>query len=160
MKKLISVLTILILSVSIFTGCQDSGQLRDQTQASGAEQTQQVLAEVTEEGWYDSKEEVAAYLIQYEKLPQNYITKKEARKLGWQGGSLEDFAPGKSIGGDTFGNREKLLPQEDSYKECDIDTAGEESRGAKRLVYSDDGDIYYTDDHYESFTLLVEGGES
>lgn len=156
MKKLISVLTILILTAGIFTGCQDTGQSWEQNQSS---QTAQTLAEVTEDGWYDSKEEVTAYLVLYGKLPGNYITKKEARSLGWQGGSLESFAPGKSIGGDSFGNREKLLPQEDSYKECDIDTAGKDSRGAKRIVYSSDGDIYYTDDHYESFTQLAEGGK-
>ncbi|MCB6992450.1 ribonuclease [bacterium 210820-DFI.6.37] len=156
MRKILSVLTVLILSISVFTGCQDFSQSPD---PSGDSQARQTLETVTEDGWYDSKEEVAAYLIQYGKLPDNYITKKEARRLGWQGGSLEEFAPGKSIGGDSFGNREKRLPQEDSYWECDIDTAGKDSRGAKRIVYSDDGDIYYTEDHYESFTLLAEGEE-
>lgn len=151
MKKLTSILLILIMSIGIMTGCgQDPG-------ISGADPKSQTLAEVEETGWYDSKEEVAAYLTEYGKLPDNYITKKEARDLGWQGGSLQEYAPGKSIGGDTFKNREKRLPQEDSYRECDIDTAGAESRGAKRLVYSDDGDIYYTEDHYQSFSLLVEG---
>ena len=87
------------------------------------------------------------------------MTKKEARALGWEGGSLEPYAPGMCIGGDTFGNYEGLLPEEDSYKECDIDTLGAKSRGAKRIVFSDDGDIYYTDDHYESFVLLYGDGE-
>ena len=65
-------------------------------------------------------------------------------------------APGCAIGGDRFGNREGILPaaQGRSYYECDIGTIGESSRGAKRLVYSDDGLIYYTEDHYETFTLL------
>ena len=66
---------------------------------------------------------------------------------------LEPFAPGKSIGGDRFGNYERRLPA-GSYKECDIDTKGKKSRGAKRIVFSNDGLIYYTDDHYETFTLL------
>ncbi len=106
-----------------------------------------------EEGWYTGKEEVALYLMQYGELPQNYITKKEAQALGWEGGSLEPYAPGRSIGGDHFGNYEGALP-EGSYTECDID-AGPDERGAKRLVFSDNGLIFYTEDHYETFTLLT-----
>ena len=109
-----------------------------------------------EDGWYNSKEEVALYIHQYGKLPGNYITKKEAEALGWTGGSLEPYAPGKSIGGSYFGNYEDLLPKAKgrSYTECDIDTAGKKSRGAKRIVFSNDGYIYYTEDHYETFELL------
>ena len=111
---------------------------------------------IDEDGWYDSKDEVALYIHTYGHLPDNYITKKEAQKLGWPGGSLEPYAPGKSIGGDHFGNCEGLLPKVkgSSYRECDIGTAGRKSRGAKRIIFSDDGRIYYTDDHYESFTQL------
>lgn len=102
----------------------------------------------------DSKEEVALYIHQHGKLPPNYITKSQARKLGWKSGSVERYAPGKCIGGDRFMNREGLLPQGHTYYECDIDTLGASSRGAKRIVYSSDGLIYYTSDHYASFTLL------
>ena len=111
---------------------------------------------IDEDGWYYSSEDVALYLYTYGKLPGNYITKDEARKLGWEGGSVEKYAPGCAIGGDTFGNREGLLPKASGrvYYECDIDTDGANSRGAKRIVFSNDGLIYYTDDHYESFTLL------
>ena len=109
-----------------------------------------------EEGWYYSADDVALYLWTYGYLPGNFITKADARKLGWEGGSVEDYAPGCAIGGDKFGNREELLPtaRGRQYYECDIDTNGRSSRGAKRLVFSNDGLIYYTDDHYESFTLL------
>lgn len=105
------------------------------------------------EGWYTSKEDVALYLHTYGVLPENFITKNEARALGWSGGGLDGYADGKSIGGDRFGNYEGILPDGD-YRECDIDTMHASSRGAKRLVYSSDGRIYYTEDHYESFTLL------
>lgn len=107
-------------------------------------------------GSYTTKEDVALYLYTYGELPQNFITKKEAQSLGWQGGSLEPYAPGCCIGGSYFGNYEGLLPKESgrSYYECDIDTLGANSRGAKRIVYSNDGLIYYTADHYESFELL------
>jgi hypothetical protein len=111
---------------------------------------------IDENGSYDDKENVALYIHTYGKLPPNYITKAEAQDLGWEGGSVERYAPGKCMGGMKFGNYEGLLPKKNGrqYYECDIDTLGESSRGAKRIVYSNDGLVYYTDDHYESFTLL------
>ena len=111
---------------------------------------------VKKNGTYDSKEEVAEYLAIYKKLPKNYITKKKAKKLGWQGGSVEQVAPGKAIGGDRFGNYEKKLPEKKkrTYYECDIDTLGKKGRGSKRIVYSDDGLIYYTGNHYKSFKKM------
>lgn len=107
-------------------------------------------------GVYDSKDDVALYIHLYGHLPPNYITKKEAEALGWSGGSLEKYATGKCIGGGYFGNYEDKLPKKKGrkYYECDIDTLGAKSRGAKRIVYSNDGLIYYTDDHYNTFTLL------
>ena len=109
-----------------------------------------------EDGWFYSAEFVSLYLQTYGRLPDNFITKDEARKLGWDGGSVEDYAPGYAIGGDKFGNREGALPTAKGrqYFECDIDTDGRDSRGAKRIVYSNDGLIYYTEDHYETFELL------
>ena len=114
---------------------------------------------IDENGSYDDKENVALYIHTYGKLPPNYITKKEAENLGWTGGSLERYAPGKCIGGTYFGNYEGLLPKKKGreYHECDIGTIGRSSRGAKRIVYSNDGLIYYTEDHYESFELLYGG---
>lgn len=106
-----------------------------------------------ERGSYTSKEDVALYLHLYGRLPDNFMTKSEARDLGWEGGSLEKYAPGMCIGGDRFGNYEGNLPK-GNYTECDIDTLGASSRGAKRIVFSDDGRIYYTEDHYSTFTQL------
>lgn len=112
---------------------------------------------VSEEGTYTSKEDVAAYLHEYGHLPSNYLTKKEAKALGWVSseGNLDEVAPGMSIGGDYFGNYEGTLPEADNrdYHECDIDFDGT-YRNSKRIVYSDDGLIYYTEDHYETFELL------
>lgn len=110
------------------------------------------------DGIYDSRDDVALYLHVYGYLPKNYITKAEVKALGWEGGSVEKYAPGKCIGGSSFGNYEGLLPQDEEYYECDINTLGKSSRGAERLVYTDDGYIYYTGDHYESFDMLYEGG--
>ena len=105
---------------------------------------------------YDDKDRVALYLHLSGELPPHFSTKKEAQKLGWDGGEVEYYRTGAAIGGDYFGNYEGLLPKKKgrSYYECDIDTVGKRSRGAKRIIYSNDGLIYYTDDHYESFTLL------
>lgn len=113
-------------------------------------------AVIDETGSYTTKEDVALYIHTYGHLPDNFITKQEAKALGWPGGSLEPYAPGMCIGGDHFGNYEGLLPEKEgrSYTECDIDTLGAEKRGAKRIVFSDDGLVYYTADHYESFELL------
>ena len=113
-------------------------------------------AALDEGGEYTSAEDVALYLHLYAHLPDNFITKKDARALGWNGGGLDDYADGKCIGGDRFGNYEGLLPDAPGreYHECDIDTLHAASRGAKRIVYSNDGLIYYTENHYESFILL------
>ncbi len=110
---------------------------------------------------YTTKEDVACYIHFFGRLPDNFITKQEAQNLGWPGGSLEPYAPGMCIGGSRFGNYEGLLPEAKGrrYTECDIDTLGAKSRGAKRIVFSNDGLIYYTGDHYESFELLY-GDES
>ena len=122
-------------------------------------ETEDPAVSVTENGVYTTKEDVALYIHLYDRLPENFITKTQARDLGWPGGDLEPYAPGKCIGGDRFGNYEGLLPANHQYKECDINTLGAKKRGAERLIYSTDlsaGEnlIYYTGDHYESFTLL------
>ena len=131
-------------------------QLVTPSSASASADADEETLTVVEDGQYDSKEEVALYIHLFGHLPSNYITKKEAEKLGWAGGSLEPYAPGCCIGGSYFGNYEGLLPEAPGreYTECDIDTLGKSSRGPKRIVFSNDGLIYYTGDHYESFELL------
>ena len=126
------------------------------TSATEKKQIDETDGYLDKDGSYTSKEDVMNYLIEYGQLPSNFITKKEAKKLGWSGGNLEPYAPGKCIGGDYFGNYEKVLPVVSgrTYHECDIDTLNANSRGAKRIIYSNDGQIYYTDNHYKTFTLL------
>lgn len=110
-----------------------------------------------EGSYYYDLENVVLYLYLYNELPPNYITKNEAEALGWSGGSVERYQDGAAIGGDRFGNREGLLPTASGrkYTECDLDTLGASSRGAKRLVFSNDGLYFYTDDHYESFNEVI-----
>ena len=112
--------------------------------------------DISEDGQYCTVNEVAAYIKEYHKLPSNYITKSEAQSLGWHGGPLKKYAPGKSIGGDTFTNRQEILPKSNSkYIECDINANGT-SRGAERIVYNTGTfQVYYTSDHYNSFVELV-----
>lgn len=145
-KKLTALLLMLVLSLGLFTACAPS----DSGTADEA-QTQ-----IAEDGTYTSKEEVALYIHTYDKLPSNYITKDEAYDLGWKSeGTLDEVAPGKSIGGDYYGNYEGVLPDEPGreYHECDIDYESG-NRNAKRIVYSNDGNIYYTEDHYNTFEHL------
>ena len=122
--------------------------------------TNQKQEQLAEDGTYTTKEDVARYIHLYGHLPDNFITKKEAQQLGWTGGSLEPYAPGCCIGGSRFGNYEGLLPEADgrTWTECDINTLGAKSRGPERIVFSNDGLIYYTGDHYQTFELLY-GGE-
>ena len=191
-KKLLTLLSFLMMSVFLLTGCSPEAEdlaadvltgiieaeLEDETELPVVEEDvvtetpeQETVPEevpedetnedfIDENGTYTSKEEVAAYLHEYGHLPSNFITKKEARNLGWVSseGNLWEVADGMSIGGDIFGNREGLLPEDDArvYYECDVNYEGG-FRGSERVVFSDDGLIYYTGDHYESFELLYDG---
>lgn len=173
-KRLLSIaVTVIILLLAVWAA--RAGVLNGAAGTAGTDsvtqETQEPFASLDEEepsldaeqeptlneaGSYTTKDDVALYLYLYGRLPDNFITKSEARELGWDGGGLERYAPGKCIGGDRFGNYEGLLPERSgrSYTECDINTLGAAARGAERIVFSNDGLIYYTADHYETFTLL------
>ena len=126
-------------------------------EAASAETQAPAAAEaIREDGVYQTKDDVALYVHTYGRLPSNFITKKEAEAAGWQGGPLDKVLPGMCIGGDRFGNYEGKLPAAKGRKwtECDLNTIGARARGAERLIFSNDGLIYYTPDHYETFELL------
>ena len=112
---------------------------------------------ILEKGSYTTPEDVAEYIHTFGTLPDNFITKNEAEALGWVAseGNLWDVADGMSIGGDRFGNYEKILPDADGRKwtECDVNYTGG-FRGGERIVFSNDGLIFYTNDHYETFVQL------
>lgn len=151
-KKIISLIGILV--IAILGGLFGIGAISDVSNATDTTLTadNSTNLSITENGEYVTAPEVAAYIKQYHKLPNNYITKKEAQNLGWSGGPLKSYAPGKSIGGDVFTNRQGILPHsEKKYIECDIEANGT-NRGAKRIVYSTENyKVYYTDDHYSTF---------
>ncbi len=129
----------------------------DESQSEPASAAEPGEATVSENGQYSDPVSVALYLHTYGHLPDNYLTKSEAEALGWSNslGNLWDVAPGCSIGGDKFGNREGLLPKAKGrqYYECDVNFDGG-YRGGERIVYSNDGLIFYTADHYSSYTQL------
>lgn len=166
-KKLLSLALalLLVIAVAVVSGDSITDSLLDFVGLGGYEDeglpSGGPMPPLDEDGYYYSKEAVSRYLHEYSKLPSNFITKTDARKLGWNSGSVEKYKPGYAIGGDVFSNREGLLPKASGriYYECDIDTNGGKPRGAKRIVFSNDGLIYYTDDHYETFTQLY-GGDS
>lgn len=145
-KKILALLLTLVLSLGMFTACAPT----DSASSGDGQPT------IAEDGSYTSKDEVALYIHTYGHLPENYITKDEAYDLGWKSeGTLDEVAPGMSIGGDYYGNYEGVLPDEPGreYHECDIDYESG-NRNGKRIVYSNDGNIYYTEDHYKSFEHL------
>ena len=168
MKKQLTAWLLALVMLFSLVGCGTDAPVQDETNLPQQEQQDvqnapsedadmpDETAQIDEDASYTTKDDVALYIHTYGHLPDNFITKKDAQALGWPGGSLEPYAPGKCIGGSRFGNYEGLLPEADgrTYTECDIDTLGADSRGAKRIVFSNDGLIYYTEDHYKSFELL------
>ncbi|MBO5129052.1 MAG: ribonuclease [Oscillospiraceae bacterium] len=166
-KKISSILALVLVLIGAYFGFFDGGEITElppEEPQIGIQQTAEELPEEAPEedtliyvgGSYTTKDDVALYIHTYGCLPENFMTKKEAQALGWEGGGLDPYAEGMCIGGDRFGNYEGLLPDAEgrTWTECDIDTLGASSRGAKRIVFSNDGLIYYTGDHYESFELL------
>lgn len=154
-------LGLLIIFLTVYlVGCQNTGT---QSPAANQIQSDQPKTEtgaklLVEKGQnYSTEAEVAAYIHEFHVLPPNYITKTEATKLGWDNtkGNLWQVTRQKSIGGDRFGNYEGLLPEAKGrqYYECDINYAGG-YRGSERIIYSNDGLVFYTADHYKTFTQL------
>ena len=150
LKKFKRLLFLLFILFSV-SACTNSDILE------GSTNNQPDLNTVQYGNAYSDKEEVADYLHQFEELPPNFLTKSEARALGWDNakGNLWEVAEGMSIGGDYFGNREGLLPEERDrdYFEADINYQGG-YRNSERMIFSNDGLIFYTEDHYQSFENL------
>lgn len=149
-KIILSVFLLLVLAIGSIFNKNDIGFTNLQS------------TQITSNGSYTSKDDVASYIFKYKRLPQNFITKKEAIRLGWAAakGNLWDVAPGKSIGGDVYHNFEKQLPNLKGrvWREADIEYKGGK-RGAKRIVFSNDGMVFYTSDHYKTFKKIDKNDE-
>lgn len=198
MKKILSAIVLLVLSLGVMTGCMPQGPITNDTSLKGYyamgnasifgdgttsilpdyadEEREKLLKdypdtvtneagtlEIEKDAEYNRKETVALYLHSYGILPKNYVTKDEAKEAGWEGGNIEEYTgEGTALGGNEFGNYEGILPGGESitYYECDLNTVGKDERGSARLVWSDKDNIYFTDDHYETFTpVYVDGVE-
>lgn len=164
MNKIYGIIAFFIMAVLFITSGGDLQNIFPSSKGNAPSQIEVEPDESLEEnnkldynGSYSSKEDVSMYLFLYGELPENFITKNKAKDLGWEAskGNLFDVTDKMSIGGDRFFNREGLLPVKAgrTYYEADIDYNGG-SRGAKRIVYSNDGLVYYTGDHYDSFEKL------
>ena len=139
----------------IFSGCTKKENKKENFDLENKTEVKTDLKEekeLSEDEFYYKLEDVAKYIHIYEKLPKNYIKKSEADKIGWSVKNSE----GLVIGGDEFKNREKILPQKEGrkYFEADLQEGYSENRGPMRIVYSNDGLIFYTKDHYKSFEQL------
>ena len=112
---------------------------------------------IDEDGWYTDRDSVALYIHTFGHLPGNFISKTKAREAGWVAseGNLDEVLPGMSIGGSVYYNDDGQLPDAPGrrWTECDINYHGG-YRGPERIVFSNDGLIFYTDDHYETFVQL------
>lgn len=161
-KQILSIIGSIIIAIAGLFGINIIGEENPSIQNNNTELTHQsntnelenAPEEINPDGHYTDVQNVKDFIVAFDKLPDNYITKDEAYDLGWvpNEGNLHDVAPGMSIGGDYFGNFEGHLPDDPSrdYYEADINYDGG-YRGAERLVFSDDGLFFYTDDHYETF---------
>ena len=168
MKKGVSKFFLVGFVAVFFAACSTSTVSSDEDDELGSSSSivssgskaKSVYDAVEESGLYTTKDSVAAYLCKFDKLPDNYVSQSEGKVLyeSETGNTFSkwNFNPWKTIGvmigGDTFGNKEGLLP-EGSYHEADVDYSGK-NRGTKRLVYQSDCVIYYTADHYETFKKL------
>ena len=163
-KGRLFILTALLLAaVLLLSSCTanalETAKKRKKNTATPAV-TETVTATPTETatpGPMDEAQRIADYIFEHGELPDNFITKKEAQALGWDSSYnyLSDVAPGMSIGGDYFGNYEQKLPvvKGRKYYEADCFYHGGK-RNAYRIIYSNDGHVWYTEDHYETFVEL------
>lgn len=98
------------------------------------------------------------WLKTFQKLPDYYITEAEAEALGWENrlGNLRKVAPGKMLQKGVYQNRDHHLPEAPGrvWYEADINYTGG-FRGADRILYSNDGLIFVTYDHYKTFVEII-----
>ncbi len=148
-NRLVAVFVLLVAAIMLLTGCAAN--------ASGNKNQNYTKQEAAASEALDEAQRIADYIFENGKLPDNFIRKQEAERLGWDSryNYVSDVAPGKSIGGDRFGNYEERLPvvQGRKYYEADCWYRGGK-RNAYRIIYSSDGHVWYTGDHYSTFVEL------
>ena len=165
MRKYCRVLLLLLAVVLLLSSCAanalETAKRKKNTaapQVTAVPETPTAVPEPTATpGPLEEAQRIADYFFEYGELPDNFITKKQAQALGWDNmvNYVSDVAPGKSIGGDYFGNYEQLLPvvKGRKYYEADCFYRGGK-RNAYRIIYSTDGHVWYTEDLYNTFIEL------
>ena len=96
-------------------------------------------------------------LKNFQKLPEYYITLSEAIKHGWQNGkSPAKYFPNKMIAGGIYKNQNHHLPDAPNriWYEADINYY-EGKRNRHRILWSNDGLIFVTYDHYQTFYEII-----
>ena len=161
--KLFRLFAVLLAAVLLLCACSanavETAKRKKNTAAPAVTETPAVAEPTAEPGPLDEAQRIADYIFEHGELPDNFITKKQAQELGWdpenKHNNVSDVAPGKSIGGSYFGNYEKRLPvvQGRKYYEADCYYHGG-ARNAYRIIYSNDGHVWFTGDHYQTFTEL------
>ena len=164
-KKLIQLFALLLTALLLLSSCAanalETAKGKKNTaapQVTAVAETPTPVPEPTATpGPLDEAQRIADYIFEHGELPDNFITKKQAQALGWDSmyNYVSDVAPGKSIGGDYFGNYEQKLPvvKGRKYYEADCFYKGGK-RNAYRIIYSTDGHVWYTEDHYNTFIEL------
>ena len=167
-RRLIFLVSLLLTAALLFSSCSatalETAKKRRNTPVPTAvpEATAAPADEPTAEpGPREAAQQLADYLFEHGELPENFVTKREAQDLGWKTRyrNVGDIRPGLAIGGDYFGNYEGKLPQVRGrkYYEADCFYQGKE-RNAYRIIWSTDGHVWYTGDHYETFEELFPSG--
>ncbi|HFR4115036.1 TPA: ribonuclease [Yersinia enterocolitica] len=154
-KRLMAILAALLLLVVVAFQGVDNVTARDIGQSPDLESSRLSAPASIEQ--LTQHQLVVKYLQSHHRLPDFYITKQQAREKGWnpKEGNLCKVLPGKAIGGDRFSNRERQLPEAKgrNWREADVNyRCGH--RGSDRLLYSNDGLIYLTQDHYKHFIRM------
>ena len=173
-NKLARLIVILLAAVLLMSSCAASALETARSKKRQLPSTSMVTAaptvvpalktepEVTvTPGPLEAAQELADYIFEYGELPENYVTKKQAKEMGWPARYryVGDIAPGLTIGGDYFGNYERKLPvvKGRKYYEADCFYQGR-SRNEYRIIYSNDGHVWFTGDHYNTFVELFPTG--
>ena len=165
-NKIIRLFVILLAAILLLSSCTASAletakknKNKNKTTATPVvTETPTAVPEVTATpGPMDEAQKLADYIFEHGELPENFITKKEAQARGWQDQYryVGDIEPGLCIGGDYFGNYERKLPvvKGRKYYEADCFYQGG-PRNEYRIIYSTDGHVWFTGDHYETFVEL------
>ena len=166
-NRIAAIFVLLLAAVLLLSSCTASAletarsRKRNATPTPAAAEATAAPGPTATPGPEEAAQALAEYLFEHGELPENFITKKEAERLGWKTTYryVSDLGPGITIGGDYFGNYEQKLPAVKGRKYAEADCYYQGGpRNEYRIIYSNDGHVWYTGDHYNTFTELFPEG--